>query len=123
MAASSTLKLKIEVANRNDVVVVRPAGRVIRENQAELRMQLERLIANGASRIAINLEAVDYMDSAGFGCCAFIYKLVSERPSGAVAVFGALEGLERNWFLLRLDSLIPLFADETETLEWFRKRV
>ncbi|PLC13851.1 hypothetical protein BV582_22630 [Bacillus paralicheniformis] len=122
MAESSTSGLKVEVNNHEDVVVVKPLGRVIRENQDELRTQLERLISDGVSRIALNLETVDYMDSAGFGCCSYIYKLVSERPSGAVAVFGATRNLAKTWSLLRLETLIPLFTSETETLEWLRRQ-
>jgi len=68
------------------------------------------------------LETVDYMDSAGFGCCSYIYKLVSERPSGALAVFGASQNLAKTWGLLRLETLIPLFANETETIEWLRRQ-
>ena len=54
--------LNIEVEERDDVVIVKPMGHVVRDNQAELRAELERLVRGGASKIALNLEMVDYMD-------------------------------------------------------------
>ena len=115
--------MNIEVEERDDVVVVKPVGRVVRENQTELRAELERLVRGGALKIALNLEMVDYMDSAGLGCCSFISKLLGEQASGAVAVFGASRNLEKTWTLIRLDLVIPLFANEAESLAWLRRRL
>jgi hypothetical protein len=63
------------------------------------------------------------MDSAGLGCCSLIHKLLTEQAAGAIAVFGASPNLEKTWSLIRLDLVIPLFANEAEALNWLRRRV
>ena len=100
--------LQIDVENHQDVVVVKPGGRVIRENEAELRTVLERLIAAGVGKIAVDLAMVGYMDSAGLGCCAHVFRLVTERAGGAMAECGASSGLETIGGLIRLARVIPV---------------
>lgn len=113
-------KLRIEIDRREDVAVVKVVGRVIRENQAQLREALEQLVDQGTSKIAVDLEKVDYMDSAGLGCCSYIHRLLQEKVSGSMAVFGASSNLEKTWTLIRLDLVIPIFASEHEAVVWLR---
>jgi anti-sigma B factor antagonist len=120
MNESSPSELKIEIDNRPDVAVVRVDGQVIRENQSQFRAALERLVSGGTSKIAIDLKQVDYMDSAGLGCCTFIRKLLREKSSGSMAVFGASSNMEKIWMLIRLDLVIPMFADEKGAVIWLR---
>jgi anti-sigma B factor antagonist len=118
MNERSPSDLRIEVDHRQDLAVVWVEGQVIRENQLQLRTELERLVAEGTAKIAINLEKVDYMDSAGLGCCSFIRRLLREKASGSMAVFGASSNMEKTWTLIRLDLVIPIFSDEREAVIW-----
>ena len=68
--------------------------------------------------IALNLEAVEYMDSAGLGCCAAVKKLMSNNGGGAKAVFGASQNIKKMWGLIRLDLVIPTFPDAEAALAY-----
>lgn len=114
--------LNIEVQRSGELAVVRLAGHVVRDNQLELRNELERLIFDGVTRLAVDLEKVDYMDSSGLGCCSSIHKLFSERGSGAIAVFAATENVEKTWKLIRLDLVIPIYSDRAKAIDWLRQR-
>ena len=110
------------VEQRDGTVVVRISGKIIRENQAELRSQLEELIAGGAQGIAIDLEGVSYMDSAGLGCCASLSKRMREsrgdveKGVAPLTVFNASPNIAKMWKLIRLDLVIPICAEEKEAL-------
>ena len=113
--------LIIEVQRNDELAVVRLAGRVVRDNQIKLRDELERLIFDGVTCLAVDLEKVDYMDSSGLGCCSSIHKLLSERGSGAIAVFAASENVEKTWQLIRLDLVIPIYSDRAKAIQWLRQ--
>jgi len=108
--------LKTTVTRQGEFPVVAIEGKVVRENQHELRTLLEDLVSNGARGIALNLEAVEYIDSAGLGCCAAVKKLMSSNGGGAMAVFGASQNIQKMWGLIRLDLVIPTFPDAEAAL-------
>jgi len=120
-------RLMINLDRRDGVVVVRPVGRVIRDNQTALREQLEELVREGVQHIALDLEGVDYMDSAGLGCCSYANKLLVEQTSGnsnagGVAAFSASNSIQETWTMIRLDLVIPMFSTEQATLDWLRNQ-
>lgn len=105
------MKTTVSQPEEEGFPVVNVEGKVIRENQGELRKQLEELVTSGHRGIALNLEGVNYMDSAGLGCCAAVQKGLKQQ-SGSLVVFGASPNIEKMWKLIRLDLVIPLVADK-----------
>ena len=67
---------------RDDVgtVIVRAAGRLNMVSAPQLRQLVERSIATGASRFAIDLSETDFMDSSGLG--ALIGCMRTARAAG-----------------------------------------
>ena len=110
--------LTIAVEKRDGFAVIRVEGRVIRENQARLRAELETLVLDGTPNIALDLKQVQYMDSSGLGCFSSVEKFLQDRGSGHLAVFGASSNVEKTWRMIRLDLVIPLFAKEEEAVAW-----
>jgi stage II sporulation protein AA (anti-sigma F factor antagonist) len=110
--------MKLTVERRGDLIVVCPEGQIVRENQGQLRAPLEEALADGVTRIAIDLKGVDYMDSAGLGCCSALQKRLEQHPAGRMAVFGASLEVQKTWQLIRLDLVIPLFPDEAGAVAW-----
>ncbi|MEM7233053.1 MAG: STAS domain-containing protein, partial [Planctomycetota bacterium] len=108
--------LKTNVEKQDGFGVVALEGRVVRENQAQLRSELESLVSEGVSGIALNLEAVTYMDSAGLGCCAAVQRHMKTEGAGRMAVYGAAPDIRRMWELIRLDLVIPLFEEQSDAL-------
>jgi len=108
--------MEITVRQHEDFTIVGVKGRVIRENQGELRKLLEEIVSRGIKGIALDFEAVDYIDSAGLGCCAAAYKLLQDKKSGALVMFGASPNIEKMWKLIRLDLVIPVYQKEKDAL-------
>jgi anti-anti-sigma factor len=108
----------MEIATRqhNGFAIVGVKGKIIRENQEELRRSLEELVARGTRGIALDFSAVDYIDSAGLGCCAAVRKLLQERKTGVLVMFGAAPNIEKMWKLIRLELVIPIYPTEREAL-------
>jgi anti-sigma B factor antagonist len=113
--------MQIAVDENEHHAIVRVTGRVVRENQVELRKKLEEAIANGARGIALDFAGVEYLDSAGLGCCASVHKLMQDKGCGSMVMFGPLPNIEKMWKLIRLDLVIPCFRWEAEALAALKK--
>ena len=67
--------MKIEQRTVGDVSILDLDGRLVAEDGFEvLRLALNRLIADGHSRVLLNMDRVTYLDSAGIGliACKFV---------------------------------------------------
>lgn len=132
--------MDIAVRQENDLAIVSVKGRIVRETRDDLRIKLEEIISKGVKGIALDFEGVEYMDSAGLGCCASMQKLIGDRnpgrssgdghsadgksdgksedsSPGLLVMFGASPSVEKMWRLIRLDLAIPFFHKEKEARE------
>ena len=112
--------MDIAVSRSGEFAIVRVAGSVIRDNQAELRTKLEELIDTGIKGVALDFTGVDYVDSSGMGCCVCVLRRMHDRKCGIVVVFGASDDIVRVWKLIRLDVVIPIVPTEHEALARLR---
>lgn len=112
--------MEITARSEEEFAVIRVKGKVVRENQADLRKALEEAVAGGRKGIALDFGEVDYIDSSGLGSCAAVQKVMQDRKCGALVVFGASPNIERMWKLIRLDLVIPLTKNEKEALARLR---
>ena len=108
--------MEIKAENREGYAIIRPSGSIVRENQAELKASVETAVAGKARGVALDFEKVDYIDSAGLGCCVGIHKLLFDKKSGRIVVFGALPAVVQLWKMIHIDLIIPLFADEDSAI-------
>lgn len=115
--------MKTSVVEKDAFLVMAIEGRIVRETQAEVRDKLIELISSGAKGIALNIEGVGYMDSAGLGCFASMQKLLSSQNSGVMTVFGASPNIEKMWKLLWLQLAIPIFDEEQAALDHLAENV
>ena len=113
--------MDITVDHIGEHAVVRVSGRIVRDNQRELRVVLEEAVANEVQGIALDFRNVEYLDSSGMGLCVSALKHLHDRNSGSIVVFGASADIERVWKLIRLDLVVPLVADEEAALVRLRK--
>jgi anti-anti-sigma factor len=109
--------MDIEIEDRDGHVIIRPSGSIVRENQADLKAFVEKAIAGKVRGVAFDFDKVDYLDSAGLGCCVGIHKLLFDKKSGRLVVFGAMPAVEQVWRMIRLDLIIPLLRDEKDAIE------
>ena len=112
--------MEITTRKLDDVAIVNVKGRLLRENQSDLRKALEDLVSRPVKGVALDFEAVDYIDSSGLGCCASIQKLLLEKKAGPLVMFGASPNIQRMWKLIRLELVIPLCQNEKDALSRLR---
>jgi anti-sigma B factor antagonist len=72
--------MEIEVTKVNDASILQLKGRLlIGEGTELLREKFESLVEAGSTRIALDLAAVPYVDSAGLGEIVRCYKIMTNN--------------------------------------------
>lgn len=114
--------MQLAVRRKGHQAIVKVEGRLVRENQADLKAAIDGLVNDGVVGIALDFAEVEYVDSAGLGACASSNKMLRERGEGALVMFGGAPSIVKMWRMIRLDLVIPLFDSEKEALGWLQTR-
>lgn len=114
------MALKLTTRNLDGVTVVEANGRIILGQETnDLRESLKGLLANGATKIVINLAHVDFIDSSGLGALVGLYSTANSR--GAKIKLAAIT--KRFHELLMITKLLTVFDvydDETAAVASFK---
>jgi len=105
--------MKISEYVGNNIVIIEPHGRLTMETLQYFRRAIARRIEQGWSGIIVDLQNIDYIDSAGLGSLAAAY--TSCRRRGTRLVLVRVTG--RNRELLRVTKLLTVFDVYDTTLE------
>jgi anti-sigma B factor antagonist len=105
--------MKIAEYVGNNIVILEPHGRLTIETIQFFRQAVARRIGEGWSRIIVDLQNVDYIDSAGLGALVAAYTSCRRRDTRLVLVrvFG------KNRELLRVTKLLTVFDVYDTTLD------
>lgn len=104
--------LQASESDRDGVTILRLEGGLTRANSEALRTRLDALVECDARGVAIDFEAVDYVDSSALGACAAVAKRMGQGGARPFVVFGANRMVAKMWRLIGLESRIPLLDDE-----------
>jgi anti-sigma B factor antagonist len=77
--------------------------------------QINGAIAEGTTRMVIDLTGVDYMDSAGLGMLVYIYGTMREK-NGTLRLCGVAQRLQSLLHLTKTDTFLPIDATREESL-------
>jgi len=107
----STMKIAEYVGN--NIVIIEPHGRLTLETLHDFRRAVARRIQQGWQGLIVDLQNIDYIDSAGLGALAAAYTSCKRRGMRLVLVrvFG------RNRELLMVTRLLTVFDVYDTTLE------
>ncbi len=105
--------MKIAEYVGNDIVIIEPHGRLTVETSQAFRRAVAHRIERGWSRLILDFQNIDFLDSAGLGALADAYIWANARGIRIVLVhvFG------RNRSLLALTKLLTVFDVYETTLE------
>ncbi len=105
--------MKIAEYVGNHIVILEPHGRLTVETVNVFRRVVARRLEDGWNRLIVDLQNVDYIDSAGLGTLVHAYTSCRRRGTRLVMVrvFG------RNRELLRVTKLLTVFDIYETTLE------
>lgn len=113
------MALEIQQREREGIVILDLDGRItVGEEASRLRDSLRELIAAGKTRVILNLERVDYIDSTGLG--ALVMGYTSVRKAGGALKLVNLS--RRNIELLvftKLETVFEIFDNELDALNSF----
>jgi len=102
-----------------DVTVLSLKGRLILyDGDLLLRQRIDELLASGDTRVVLDLQGVDYIDSAGIGM--LVAKYVSVRRSGGdVKLVSLSSRVHRALSLAGLLDVFETFESETQAVRSF----
>jgi len=105
--------MKIAEYVGNNIVILEPHGRLTIETTHYFRRAIARRIDQGWNRLIVDIQNIDYIDSAGLGALVYAYTSCKRRGTRLVLVrvFG------KNRELLTLTRLLTVFDVYETTLE------
>lgn len=113
------MALEIRERQREGIVILDLHGRITAgEDAAHLRETLRGLAAEGKTRVILNLQHVDYIDSTGLG--TLVMGFTTLRKAGGVLKL--LQLSRRNIELLvftKLETVFEIFDDELDAVNSF----
>lgn len=81
------------------------------QNAFRIKGELKGLITGDVSKVVLNLEGIDFIDSSGFG--AIISALKSaKRIGGTIKICNTSENVQELFRLMNLDSVFEFFETE-----------
>ena len=105
--------MKIAEYVGNNIVIIEPHGRLTMETIQFFRRAIAKRIDNGWHRLILDLQHIDYLDSAGLGALVHAYTSCKLRGTRLVLV----HVMGKNRELLRITKLLTVFDVYETTLE------
>ncbi len=96
--------MEIEERTEGDVTILALKGKMMGEDGADLREEVEDLVEEGRVNIVLDLAGVTYIDSACLGEIVLCYKTVS-RNNGKLKLVNLSESLRTLLSRMRLSFL------------------
>ncbi|AMX84637.1 anti-anti-sigma factor [Geobacillus subterraneus] len=87
-------------------------------NVESFRQALERLLAEQADQLIVNMEAVNYINSAGLGMIADSV-MAARAQQKELVVAGVTGSLAEIFHIVKFSSFIKLFATEKDAIDYF----
>ena len=110
------MSLEIEQHGRDGVAIVSLNGRLILGEELEtFRGVMERVLASGHTRIALDMREVDYIDSSGLGCLVMQHTR-AEKAGGVVVLFGLRKRPIELMIITKLATVFRLAENEMEAV-------
>lgn len=103
--------MEIEAEKKDGVVIVRLLERRLDSRASgALREKLMSLVENGADRIVVNFNHVEFIDSSGLS--AIVSVLKSMPADGDIVVSEARGAVSQMFKLSRTDKIFPMASEE-----------
>jgi anti-sigma B factor antagonist len=109
------LRLHTELLRDRRYPVLSVAGEIDVFTAPLFKQAVVNLVAEGHRHLFLDMRAVSFMDSSGFGALLGATKRL--RPEGgSLNLIGCNRTIQRMLHLTRLDSIIGIHADEDEAM-------
>ena len=110
------MDLKIDVSEKNGVVLLKLNGEVDVYTAPKLKSRLVDLVDQGKFKIVVDLEEVDFMDSSGLGVLVGGLKRVRSHE-GAIALICTQENILKIFRITGLVKVFPIFENQDQAVQ------
>ncbi len=110
--------MEIAVSDAGEVKVVRIEGKLDTQTSPDAQAQLAQLIDQGATKLVVNFEKLDYISSAGLDILLKAAKQL-EGNSGELRVCGLNEFVQEVFDISGFTTILTVTKTEPEALEGF----
>ncbi|MDP1808623.1 MAG: STAS domain-containing protein [Actinomycetota bacterium] len=110
------MDLKIEVDEKDGVVLLKLNGEVDVYTAPKLKSRLVDLVDQGKFKIIVDLEEVDFMDSSGLGVLVGGLKRVRSHD-GAIALICTQENILKIFRITGLVKVFPIFENQDQAVQ------
>lgn len=110
------MDLKIEVDEKDGVVLLKLNGEVDVYTAPKLKGRLVDLVDQGKFKIIVDLEEVDFMDSSGLGVLVGGLKRVRSHD-GAIALVCTQENILKIFRITGLVKVFPIFENRDQAIQ------
>ncbi len=108
--------MEIIVEMDNNVIILKPIGRLDASSVSSLQAQVVKLIEKNYLYFLFDMSRVDFIDSMGLGACIGIYKKLG-AIGGALVCAITNEALRTIFHMTRTDEKISMAASRFEALK------
>ena len=113
------MSLYLTPINMGEVTVVDAAGRItLGETAALFRETIQKLTANGRTKIVLNLADISYIDSSGIGELVAAYSAVA-RMGGKVKLLNLTKRAHDLLHITKIYTLFEVFDDKNMAVSSF----
>ncbi len=109
------IKMKVEQRQQDELTIFDFEGDFDSRSAGSAKDQMREAIAEGHNRILVNLDGVNYIDSAGLGTLVSALKTVREQ-NGNIWLAGLTSHVRMVMELTRLHRVFEIFEDVEEAL-------
>ncbi|MCK4268143.1 MAG: STAS domain-containing protein [Actinomycetia bacterium] len=110
------MDLKIDIGEKNGVVLLKLDGEVDVYTAPKLKSRLVDLVDQGKFKIVVDLEEVDFMDSSGLGVLVGGLKRVRSHD-GAIALVCTQENILKIFRITGLVKVFPIFENQDQAVQ------
>ncbi|MBW8056006.1 MAG: STAS domain-containing protein [Nitrospira sp.] len=110
--------MEIAVSDVGEIKVVRIEGKLDTQSSPDAQTQLTQLIDQGATKLVVNFEKLDYISSAGLRILLAAAKQLKSN-SGELRICGLNEVVQEVFDISGFTTILTVTKTEPEALEGF----
>jgi anti-sigma B factor antagonist len=112
------MSLDIRETSREGVDILSLKGRLTVGEASAVREKVSSVLAGGQSKVILNLEHVDYIDSTGLGALVICFTSL-KKAGGALKLVNPNKRNVELLLLTKLHTIFEVFADEQDAVNSF----
>lgn len=110
--------MEITTRQLGEAWIVALAGSLDSATSPKAQQELDAIVSNGATRVAVDFSALDYISSAGLRVLLGVAKKVGAK-GGALRTFGLNQTVREVFDISGFSTILPVFPSESDALKGF----